>query len=154
MGFDYKEVDNYESIMKYADIINLTHHRSSKHPHMSRRDRAAQFSPFKALTGFEEATRETARTTDEKPELQEDDMARLDRQLSCIQEHIEERPFMEITFFQPDRLKEGGAVKRITGRLRRVDLYNRALIMVDGTTLNMDYILSMESELFSKMDRF
>ena len=81
-------------------------------------------------------------------------MARLDRQLSCIQEHIEERPFMEITFFQPDRLKEGGAVKRITGRLRRVDLYNRALIMVDGTTLNMDYILSMESELFSKLDQF
>jgi len=154
VGYSYKEADNYESIMKYADIIKEPHHRSSRHPHMSKADRAAQFSPFKALTGFEDAAQETARLTEERPDLQEDDIARLDRQLAFLQEHLAEKPLLEITFFAPDLLKSGGSIRRMTGNLRRVDAYNRELVMSDGTTVNMDQVLSMESELFRKMERF
>lgn len=154
MSYSYKETDNYESIMKYADIIQEPHHRSSRHPHMSRADRAAQFSPFKALTGFEDATKETARLTEEKPDLQEDDIARLDMQLAFLQEHLAEKPLLEITFFAPDPLKSGGAIRRMTGTLRRVDTYDRELVMSDGTTVNMDQVLAMDSEIFRRMERF
>ena len=94
---------------KYDDIINLPHHVSKKHPQMSLHDRAAQFSPFAALTGHKAAINETARLTDEKQILSEDVIAKLNEQLNLIKENIGTNPIVTITYFVPDDRKSGGA---------------------------------------------
>ena len=99
-----------ESWKKYSDIIDLPHHVSTKHPHMSPEDRAAQFSPFAALTGYDDAIRETGRLTERRVELDDEELARLDEKFHILQEHLEEQPVVRFTYFKPDMRKEGGAV--------------------------------------------
>ena len=93
----------------YDDIIDLPHHVSETHPPMSRADRAAQFSPFAALTGYDAAVRETARMTERRIELDEGVKAELNARLNCILEHLSEHPQVSITYFMPDEKKSGGA---------------------------------------------
>ena len=119
----------------YEDIINLPHHVSKTRPQMSMLDRAAQFSPFAALTGYDAAIKETGRLTDEKIELDEDTKAALDMKQAYLIEMIDEQPEITIIYFLPDARKVGGAYVTVTGNLKRFDEYERLLIPVSYTHL-------------------
>lgn len=131
----------------YDDIINLPRPTSSKHPRMSLSDRAAQFSPFAALSGHEAAIRETARLTDRRIELDEDVKVELDRKLRLVADHLAERPRVSITFFEVDDKKEGGSYRTATGPIKRIDDVRRLVIMQDGREIPVDDISGIESEL-------
>ena len=136
---------------KYDDIINLPHHVSKKHPQMSLHDRAAQFSPFAALTGHKAAINETARLTDEKQILSEDVIAKLNEQLNLIKENIGTNQAVTITYFVPDDKKSGGAYISNTGVVKKIDEYNRTVIMTDKTVIPIEQISEMQSDIFSEI---
>ncbi len=121
----------------YSDIIHLPHHVSKTHPQMSMHDRAAQFSPFAALTGYDSAILETARLTEEKITLNED--------LQELLEHLSEKPLISITFFCPDKRKHGGSYVSISGTVKKLDLFQRILTLEDGMQIFLDDILSIEA---------
>ena len=114
-------------------------------------DRAAQFSPFAALTGYDDAIKETGRLTDEKIEMDEDRKAALDMKQAYLIEMIDEQPEISITYFLPDAKKSGGAYVTVTGNLKRFDEYERLLILTDGKKIPMDDIADIESDLFRGM---
>ena len=130
---------------RYDDIINLPHYVSSKHPHMPALDRAAQFSPFAALTGHDAAIKETARLTDEYMELDEDRKEEIDRQLQKIREHLSEKPEVMITYFVPDERKAGGSYVTVSGRVKKLDEYAGRVIFEDSTSVEIDKICMVES---------
>lgn len=132
----------------YEDIINLPHHVSKTRPQMSMLDRAAQFSPFAALTGYDAAIKETGRLTDEKQELDDDTKAALNMKQAYLMEMIDEQPEISVTYFLPDTKKAGGAYATVTGKLKRFDEYERLLILTDGKKIPMDDIADIESNLF------
>lgn len=101
-------------------------------------NRAAQFAPFAALTGYEESIEETARLTDRRIELSEYEIEELNAKLNFIQEHIKERPEVTITYFQPDERKEGGTYVTVTGKVRRIDEVNRVIIFENGTEIAVE----------------
>ena len=129
---------------KYDDIIRLPHHVSTRHPQMSIHDRAAQFSPFAALTGHDAAIRETERLTEEWVELDEDSKEQLDERLQMIREHLAERPEITFTFFQPDERKQGGAYRTITGKVKKIDEDEHRILLEDGTALMVEHLVSIE----------
>ncbi len=131
----------------YEDIIHLPHHVSARHPQMSLMARAAQFSPFAALTGHDAAIREKARLTEAFVELEDDQKEQLDRQLQILKENQFLKPEIEITYFQPDSQKSGGAYVTFQGRMKRIDAYKRQILFTDGTALSIDRILSIRSGL-------
>lgn len=131
----------------YDDIIDLPHPTSTKHPRMPASDRAAQFSPFAALTGHEAAIRETARLTDRRVELDEDEKAELDVRLRVLADHLPERPEVRITYFQADRRKEGGSYETAVGAVKKLDEVERAVVMTDGRRIPIDDIYEIESGL-------
>ena len=133
-------------ISKYDDIINLPHHVSTTRPHMPMTDRAAQFQPFRALTGYEDAVHETARLTDEKIELTEDEKAILDMRLQKLADEISGLPDVRLTYFQPDKKKSGGAYVTVSGQLKKIDDYGGALIRVDGRRILIEDIHSIFQE--------
>jgi hypothetical protein len=136
---------------KYDDIINLPHHVSKKHPQMSLHDRAAQFSPFAALTGHKAAINETARLTDEKQILSEDVIAKLNEQLNLIKENIGTNPIVTITYFVPDDGKSGGAYISNTGVVKKINEYNHTVILTDKTVIPIEQISEMQSDIFSEI---
>ena len=123
---------------KYDDIINLPY--PQKPQRMSNYNRAAQFSPFAALTGFEAAIAETARLTDCKVELDEGGKALLDEKLRLIEVSIQESPEVIVTYFKPDLRKFGGAYIRKSGRVKKLDAYSRSVIFTDGTAIRIEDI--------------
>lgn len=131
---------------KYDDIIHLPHHVSVKHPQMPALSRAAQFSPFAALTGHGAAIEETARLTEDFAELDEDRKAQLDLQLQQIKENLSQQPEVTITYFQPDKKKNGGAYRTIHSRVKKIDLYNHRILFTDGTTLPLEHLYAIEME--------
>lgn len=137
---------------KYDDIINLPRHRSLKHPHMPLADRAAQFSPFAALTGHGDAVKETARLTETKMELNEEAKANLNARLLFLSENIKEWPEVSITFFIPDNRKSGGAYNTRTGAIKRIDEYEQTVVMEDETVIQIDDIVTMEGKVFEHME--
>lgn len=137
---------------KYDDIINLPHPTSQKRPRMSVQDRAAQFSPFAALTGYDAAIRETARLTEERIELNEYEQAVLDQRIILLQEHLKDLPEVTITYFQPDERKEGGKYRSLTGAVKKIDSYERQLVLADKSKIPIESILNLESELFRNME--
>ena len=106
---------------EYRDIINLPHHVSSKRPQMSMLDRAAQFSPFAALTGYDDAIHETARLTNDKVNLSEEEKETLDRKQQILLERLGEHPALTVTYFIPDAKKSGGAYVTKSGSLKKID---------------------------------
>lgn len=136
---------------KYDDIINLPHHVSKKHPQMSLHDRAAQFSPFAALTGHKAAINETARLTDEKQILSEDVIAKLNEQLNLIKENIGTNPIVTITYFVPDDGKSGGAYISNTGVVKKINEYNHTVVLTDKTVIPIEQISEMQSDIFSEI---
>ena len=130
----------------YEDIINLPHHVSERHPQMPMAERAAQFSPFAALTGFGAVTRETERQTDQMREMTENEREELDYKLGILCNFPGEKPCVAITYFVPDEKKEGGAYRTIRGQMRKIDSYKREIIMKDGSHIPIDCVLELNGE--------
>ena len=116
---------------KYDDIIALPHPEPRTHPRMSLHDRAAQFSPFAALTGHSAAIAETGRLTDSRITLDESEMARVDAALQRLRELLPQAPAVSITYFVPDERKAGGSYQTVTGTARRIDTVNGVLLLTD-----------------------
>ena len=131
---------------KYDDIINLPHPESKKRPRMSLLDRAAQFSPFAALTGHSAAIDETARLTDRKLELNEERQAELDRMWQYLLEHGKEQPRLRITYFVKDEKKAGGLYTTASDRLKKMDSYKKTILLQDGTVIYYKDIYEIELE--------
>lgn len=136
----------------YDDIINLPHHVSASRPRMSALDRAAQFSPFAALTGYDDAVKETARLTDERVELDESSKAALNERLLMIQGQLDDQPQVSIIYFQPDDKKAGGTYITATGCVKKIDEYERTAAMKDGTKISIDDIIKIDGDLFNSTD--
>ena len=132
-------------IDKYAQIINLPHHQSQTRPHMSMSDRAAQFAPFAALTGHEDAILETQRLTEEWIPPAEEEARRLNEQTALLAQRIAagEQPEVQITHFVPDERKSGGSYETAEGRLRRIDETAGLFLMADGSVIGMSYITAI-----------
>jgi len=135
---------------KYDDIIGLPHHVSAKRRPMPRADRAAQFSPFAALTGYGDAVEETARTTEARVELDESEKALLDRRFRLLREHLTERPEVTVVRFLPDERKAGGQYVPVTGRVKRLDELERTILFTDGQSVPMDDVMSVRGALFGE----
>lgn len=131
---------------KYDDIIHLPHPVSSRRPRMSRLDRAAQFSPFAALRGYEAAVQEAGRLTHEKIILGEDEVATLNESLQWIEAHIEEHPTVFVEYFLPDAVKDGGAYMGFSGEVKCIDEYQRNLVFMDGTRIPVDDVWRLKVE--------
>ena len=137
---------NNEDYHRYDDVIYRRHPTSKKHPRMSRMNRAAQFAPFAALTGYEESIEETARLTDRKIELSEYEIEELNAKLNFIQEHIKERPEVTVTYFQPDERKEGGAYITVTGKVRRIDEVNGVVVFEGESVVGINAIINLNTK--------
>ena len=131
----------------YSDIINLPHHVSKVHPPMSMHQRAAQFSPFAALVGYEDVIDETARQTDSIRELDETEKAELDRKLGILASHLKEKPVVEIEYFVPDKTKAGGEYVFKSGTVEKIVSAER-VVVVGGGSIRMDRIVGIEGQLF------
>jgi len=136
----------------YDDIINLPHHVSMTRPHMAAIDRAAQFSPFAALTGYDAAIKETARLTDERVELDEHMKGVLSDRLQIITDRIHQYPEIAITYFQQDGKKNGGTYVTAISAAQKIDEYDRVVLMTDGTVIPIDEIISIDGQIFEKYD--
>ncbi len=135
---------NEQSERRYDDIIGLPHHVSPTRKPMSRANRAAQFSPFAALTGYEEAVEETARLTEMPVELDESRRAELSEALRQLHERQGTRPAARITYFVYDLYKPGGAYVTAEGPVKKVDPVTHTVTMVDGTVIDMEDITAVE----------
>ncbi len=134
---------------QYDDIINLPHHVSSTRPQMSMLERAAQFSPFAALTGYDEAIKETARLTGARIDMDEDALITLNMKFQVLLDNLGNAPEIKITYFKPDERKDGGAYLEVTGVLKKLDEYERILVLTDGRKIKMDDILDIEGDIFA-----
>ncbi len=131
---------------RYADMLFLPHHVSDTHPHMAAADRAAQFSPFSALTGYGDAVRETGRLTDARIELDEDAKQLLDEKLQMLLDRMPNAPKVQITYFQPDKQKEGGTYLTARGQIKRIIPEECALIMENRCRISLNEITEIEFE--------
>lgn len=134
---------------EYDDLIYLPHPVSRKHPPMSAMDRAAQFSPFSALTGYEAVLREAGRLTDSRAELSEYSRDILDQKQKILLDAAPTYPEITITYFIPDRRKQGGAYGTLKGNLKKIDLARRVIILLDGTEVSLDDVADIQCELFA-----
>ena len=137
---------------KYDEIMGLPHHVSKTRPQMPMSDRAAQFAPFAALTGYDAAIKETGRLTDEKIELDVEALSALDMKYQLLMEALDEAPEVTITYFQPDERKAGGKYVSAVGTVKKIDDFERRITMRDGTRIPMDDVLSIDGELFSSLE--
>lgn len=131
----------------YDDIINLPHHVSARHPQMSLYNRAAQFAPFAALSGHDDAIEETARLTDVQRELTQGERDVLNRKLNCLLQR-DDSPIVEITYFRHDRRKSGGRYCTVAGTIKKVDDIGGRLLLTDGTAIPLSTVSDMRSEVF------
>ena len=144
----------------YDDIINLPHHQSKTHPHMSLHDRAAQFAPFAALTGYDDMVRETGRLTEAETDLSEDDREALDRKISMIASALAggQHPSVTVTCFVPDEKKEGGSYKSVSGQVKKIDMAARLLILLGengisaGDAISIDRIIDITEDVCGEDD--
>lgn len=127
---------------RYDDIIDLPHPVSQRHPQMPLADRAAQFSPFAALTGLDAALQETARLTDQRITLDEYEQAELDKTLQALREAAPQHPAVEITYFQSDARKAGGQYVTSVGHVKRIAEYEQQLILTEGTSIPLTEIIA------------
>lgn len=114
-------------------------------------DRAAQFSPFAALTGYDDAIHETARLTNDKVDLSEEEKETLDRKQQILMERLGDHPTLTVTYFIPDAKKSGGAYVTKGGNLKKINEFERWMMLTDGTKIPLDDVADIESELFRDM---
>lgn len=136
---------------QYEDIIDLPHHQSNTRPRMSLYDRAAQFSPFAALTGHDEAVKETARLTDEKMELPEETKHALSAKLHFLKKLIKTQPMISITYFIADERKSGGSYVTETGVVKKIDEYLNIIIMENQTRIPIEHVTEIHGEVFAML---
>ena len=137
---------------KYDEIMGLPHHVSKTRPQMPMSDRASQFAPFAALTGYDAAIKETRRLTDERIELDVEALSALDMKYQLLMEALDEAPEVTITYFRPDERKAGGKYVSAVGAVKKIDDFERRITMQDGAKIPMDDVLSIEGELFSVLE--
>lgn len=130
----------------YDDIIHLPHHVSTTRPRMPIANRAAQFAPFAALSGYDAAVKETARLTDQQTQLGESELAILNSKLQMLADHLAEHPEVAITYFQPDEKKAGGAYMTATGIVKKIDDYEGIITLRNGERIALERILSIEGD--------
>lgn len=128
---------------RYNEIINLPHHVSKTRPQMPMSDRAAQFAPFAALTGYDSAIKETGRLTDERIELDEEALTALDRKYQLLMDTLDDAPEVTIIYFQPDERKAGGQYVSATGTVKKVDTFGRRILLQDGTRIPLDSVYDL-----------
>ena len=128
----------------YEDIIHLPHPVSKRHPQMSMMNRAAQFAPFAALTGYGEVITESARLTDEQIILEEYDQKRLNRTLANLLEESP-HPYIAVRYFKPDRRKQGGSYEQYVGTLKRIDDYEQLLLFTTGKRIPLSAVVDIRS---------
>ena len=128
---------------KYDEIMGLPHHVSKTRPQMPMSDRAAQFAPFAALTGYDSAIKETGRLTNERIELDEDALTALNVKYQVLMDALDEEPEIKITYFKPDERKAGGEYVSAIGAVKKVDDFERLITMQDGTRIPMDDVYDM-----------
>ena len=136
---------------KYDEILSLPHHVSKTRPQMPMSDRAAQFAPFAALTGYDSAIKETGRLTDEKIEMDEEALNILNMKFQILVDSLDDEPEVTFTYFKPDERKAGGAYLEVTGTVKKVDDFERLIVMHNGTKMPMDDILNIEGEIFASL---
>lgn len=137
-----------ENSHEFDDILNFPHHVSSVYPRMTMLNRAAQFAPFRALTGYEAAIHETGRLTSVRIELDEDAMAELSDRLQLIQDNLEHSPEVAITYFQPDKRKSGGEYLTVVGKVKKIDEFSRSLTLWSGMVIPLDDIFEIGGQIF------
>ena len=128
---------------RYDEIINLPHHVSKTRPQMPMSDRAAQFAPFAALTGYDSAIKETGRLTDERIELDEEALTALDRKYQLLMDTLDDAPEVTIIYFQPDERKAGGQYVSATGTVKKIDTFGRRILLRDGTRIPLDSVYDL-----------
>lgn len=138
----YDKKDNYD------DIIDLPHHVSRTRPRMSNIDRASQFSPFAALVGYDAAVKETARRTDERVELEENQKTILNEKLQLVLDQVEPLPEIQITYFLPDKKKSGGSYVTASGQIKKVDTFEQVIVLRSGTKIPLTDIFDIDGEIF------
>lgn len=143
MGKNQKNTDTYQ------DIIGLPHHVSRRRPQMPLSTRAAQFLPFAALTGFDEAVEETARLTADRIELDENVKLALNDKLLILQTCLGQQPAVRITFFKKDDKKAGGMYLTAAGNVKKIDMHEERVIFLNGTSVKMEDIVEMDGEIFA-----
>ena len=141
-----------ESIDKYMDIINLPHHVSKKHPQMSRYERAAQFAPFAALTGYEDIIEEEGRITDNRVEINEEAKYLLDRKMQILMNDIKNMPLVSITYFLPDERKSGGEYVTLDERVKKIDILKHIVITENAKIIPIAEIVDIQGDIFKSMD--
>lgn len=124
----------------YEDILSLPHHQSRKHPQMSMRDRAAQFSPFSALTGYDDSVKEAARFTVSEAQKSEEAAVQLNSELEELARIQHVHPVITVTYFLPDTRKEGGSYQTLTGTLKKLDRFRQCLIFMDQTEIPFEHL--------------
>ncbi len=137
----------------YDDIINLTHYVSKKHPQMSLYARSAQFAPFAALTGYEDAVKETARETDKRIEIDDELKSILDMKLQILQEYINKKLEISITYFVPDIKKDGGKYVTIIGIVKKIDNYNQIMTLADKREIQINEIIDISGVDFENLNK-
>ena len=128
---------------RYDEIMELPHHVSTTRPQMPMSDRAAQFAPFAALTGYDSAIKETGRLTGERIELDEEALTALDRKYQLLIEALDDAPEVTIIYFQPDERKAGGQYVSATGTVKKVDTFGRRILLQDGTRIPLDSVYDL-----------
>lgn len=136
----------------YSKIISLPHHQSATRKRMSNYDRAAQFAPFAALTGHDEAIKETARLTDDCIEMGEDRLGELSAKIQLLIDKLSEQPEITVVYFIPDVRKSGGSYAEKTGIVRIIDEYERKLVFYDGDKILIDRVADFKGEIFSQLE--
>ena len=131
---------------RYDDIINLPHHVSTTRQRMSMHDRAAQFAPFSALVGYDDAVAETARLTEARPELDEQEQRAINERLAYIADHIHEQPEVRIKYFVPDEHKSGGAIIEFSGKVKKISATDGILMFADGNSLLIRDIICISTK--------
>jgi hypothetical protein len=136
----------------YEDIINLPRPVSKKHPQPPLSERAARFAPFAAITGYEEMVLEEARVTEEKIELDESALTILNEKLNILQNSLSQSTEITVTYFVPDKKKNGGAYRTVTGIVKRIDPYQKILILQNDEKIQIEKIYDLKSDLFYTLD--
>lgn len=134
----------------YDDIINLPHYEPKGHPRMSMESRAAQFAPFAALTGYEDAVKETARITDKRIEIDEGLKIIINNKLQVILDNIKYKPKVTFTYFVYDKKKSGGKYINVTGNISKIDKINNNVILTDKTRIPINEIINITGYLFKE----
>ena len=134
---------------KYDDIINLPNPTPTCKPRMSALDRAAQFAPFAALTGYEAVVAEAARLTDDRLELSEDMRIILNDKMQMIVDNLDKEPFVTVRYFVPDKRKAGGAYVEVSGIVKEIDEYERCIVMTDGIKIPIEQVRAIDGELLN-----